>query len=334
MIPLTQRVDLLIIAISPGVYQLQDPRSRVYNFDPYLQKIMPVAEFNFNALRRFVTSSKDRALQSIATKYGKKYLGSSSSMTSALAHFHYLLSRWRSLDTSTLSHQFPIPSKTFTAINKLPVAFFLKWNGESYAIDADKEFDSANILSMLGMSMEKFLTLPTEEYERFRKSHPDAREEELPQGYHYSEAGDFLMRSQLDAHDKRLPGTGSFDLKTRAVVSIRMELQNYEAGMGYEILHLHGEWQSYEREYYDMIRTAFLKYSLQVRMGKMDGIFVAYHNIERIFGFQYISLAELDSIIHGTSDSTTGDREFRLSLKLLNEVLNRATARYPKQVNP
>jgi hypothetical protein len=31
------------------------------------------------------------------------------------------------------------------------------------------------------------------------------------------------MRSQLDAYDPRLPGTGMFDLKTRAAVSIRME---------------------------------------------------------------------------------------------------------------
>jgi hypothetical protein len=81
-----------------------------------------------------------------------------------------------------------------------------------------------------------------------------------------------------------------FDLKTRAVVSIRMEATEHERGMGYEIRRRYGKWESYEREYFDMIRAAFLKYSLQVRVGRMDGIFVAYHNIERIFGFQYIPL--------------------------------------------
>ncbi len=89
------------------------------------------------------------------------------------------------------------------------------------------------------------------------------------------------MRSQLDAHDPRLPGTGMFDLKTRAVVTIRMDAQQYESTRGYEIRGRHGEWESFEREYYDMIRAAFLKYSLQVRMGRMDGIFVAFHNTER-----------------------------------------------------
>lgn len=39
----------------------------------------------------------------------------------------------------------------------------------------------------------------------------------------------FIMRSQLDCVDPRLPGTGVFDIKTRACVSIRMDILNYEA---------------------------------------------------------------------------------------------------------
>ena len=122
----------------------------------------------------------------------------------------------------------------------------------------------ANILSMLGKSMEKFLTLSTEDYERYRKSNSDSvteHERNSPEAFHYSTMGDFLMRSQLDAYDARLPGTGMFDLKTRAIVSIRMDSQNYEKGKDYEIRSRHGEWESFEREYFDMIRSAFLKYS-------------------------------------------------------------------------
>jgi chemotaxis protein histidine kinase CheA len=139
------------------------------------------------------------------------------------------------------------------------------------------------------------------------------------------------LRSQLDAHDPRLPGTGMFDLKTRAVVGVRMALEEYEEGSGYQIRGRHGEWESFEREYYDMIRAAFLKYSLQVRMGRMDGIFVAFHNTERVFGFQYISLPEMDYAIHGTEDITLGDSEFKLSLELLNRVLDRATSKFPEK---
>lgn len=33
-----------------------------------------------------------------------------------------------------------------------------------------------------------------------------------------------------------------------------------------------------------------IKDSFQVRIGGMDGIFLAYHNTSRIFGFQYVPL--------------------------------------------
>lgn len=324
------------VLFNPGVYQLQDPRSRVYNFDPYLQKIMPVAEFDFNALKEYITSSRDESLKAIAKSHGKRYVGSTSSMTTVLAHFHFLLSQWRPINTTMLSKKFPAELKSFTELQRVPSAIFLRWKDGSYAIDADKQFASANILSMLGKSMEKLLTLDTNDFERYRKSSPGQVTEEeqfAPESYHYSTLGDFLMRSQLDAHDSRLPGTGMFDLKTRAVVSIRMDVQNYHHGVGYEIKGRHGDWESYEREYYDLIRAAFLKYSMQVRMGRMDGIFVAFHNIERIFGFQYISLPEMDAAIHGQWDTAIGDQEFTLSLDLLNKILDKATKKYPETVS-
>ncbi|KAL8870843.1 MAG: hypothetical protein Q9174_003205 [Haloplaca sp. 1 TL-2023] len=321
------------VLFNPGVYHLQDPRSRVFNFDPYLQSIMPVNEFDFKALKEYITSSRDTALRDLASAHNKRYVGSSSSMTAMLAHFHFLLSQWRSINTSMLSREFPEKHiYKFTEIQRTPAAIFLKWRDGSYAIDADKEFANANILMSLGKSMEKLLTLKTEDFERYRKSSSDKvspEDQTAPESYHYSTMGDFIMRSQLDAHDPRLPGTGMFDLKTRAVVSVRMDMDNYEESKGYQIKSRQGAWESYEREYFDMIRAAFLKYSLQVRMGRMDGIFVAFHNIDRIFGFQYISLAEMDSTLHSQWDTTLGDQEFKFSVSLLNEILDKATKKYP-----
>ena len=72
------------------------------------------------------------------------------------------------------------------------------------------------------------------------------------------------MRSQLDCHDTRLPGTGVFDLKTRATISIRMDLMNFEQGSGYQIEKLTGYMESFEREYCDLIRSAFLKYRYEL----------------------------------------------------------------------
>ncbi|KAI1398111.1 Pet127-domain-containing protein [Hypoxylon fuscum] len=322
------------VLFNPGVYYLQDPRSRVYNFDPYLSEIMPIQEFDFNALKQYVTSSKDSNLIRIAKEYDRKYTGSTSSMTSMLSHFHYLLSSWREINARMLSRSFTPDSFQFTRIMRGPAAVFLHWKDGTYAIDADKEYDTANILSMLGKSMEKLLTLSKEEYERYRHINSDQITEEernAEEAFHYTAFGDFMMRSQLDAHDPRVPGSGMFDLKTRAVISIRMDARGFQKGLGYEIRNRFGQWESFEREYYDMIRSAFLKYSLQVRMGRMDGIFVAFHNTQRIFGFQYIPLSEMDLALHGTSNTLLGDKEYKMSLALLNDVLDRATKKFPEQ---
>lgn len=326
--------DLSRVLFNPGVYQLQDPRSRVWNFDPYLGKIIPVSEFNFNALNKYITSSQDDTLREMALKLGTRYTGSTSSMSGILSHFHFLLSDFRPLMIANISRGFRENYDSFTKLQRGPSAIFLRWRNGTYAVDADKEFDSANILMSIGRSMEKLLTSEKKDFEMYRKT---AESDKIPQAearegeaYHYTQLGQFLLRSQLDCFDPRLPGTGVFDLKTRAVAGVRMMLLKPEEGQGYQIKERFGTWESYEREYYDMMRSAFMKYSLQVRMGRMDGIFVAYHNVERIFGFQYVSLPEMDLALHGQTDPTLGDREYRLSLKILSDIFDRATEAYPE----
>ncbi|KAF2490658.1 Pet127-domain-containing protein [Lophium mytilinum] len=320
------------VLFNPGVYHLQDPRSRVYNFDPYLEKIMPATEFDFDSLEKYMTSSKDQGLINMAKTLDAKFTGSTSSMSGVLTHFHYLLSQWRKLNLSMLSKEFPELTDKFSKIQRSPTAIFLRWKDGTYAIDADKEFDTPNIMSWLGQSMEKLLTNSPDKFERYRRSNP----EETPADddgkcFHYTQQGKVLMRSQLDAKDPRLPGTGIFDLKTRAVVSVRMEASEFQHRSGYQIRNLRGEWESFEREYFDMIRATMLKYSLQVRMGRMDGIFIAFHNVERIFGFQYVSKAEMDLALHGQEEACLGDQEFKLSVELLSEILEKATKKFPKQ---
>jgi hypothetical protein len=297
---------------------------------------MPVTEFNFDAISGYITSSKDTKLEALMKEHGKKYMGSTSSMTSVLSHFHYLLSAWRPINLDILSKAFSTEYRSFTALSRLPTSIFLRHKGDgTYAIDSDKELDGDNILSFMGRSMEKLLTVPPKEFEKYRRenSHTLGEGAEAePETYHYSTFGDFLMRSQLDAHDPRLPGTGMFDLKTRAVVAVRVDVSNFHLGSGYQIKTRTGNWESFEREYFDMIRAAFLKYSLQVRMGRMDGIFVAFHNTEKIFGFQYISLDEMDAALHEGPGSGIGGQEFKMSLALLNKMLDKATERYPGKV--
>lgn len=297
---------------------------------------MPVHEFDFNTLTLFISPSRDNSLAKIAINAGHKYVASTSSTTGVLKHFHYLLSQFRPPNFAMLSRTFPVSSLSYTKVSRAPEALFLRWRNGVYAVDADKEYDTANVLSLMGRYMEKLLTLDKETFERHRvgKSHQLGQQRKLgPEAYHYSTIGDFVLRSQLDAHDSRLPGTGMFDLKTRAVVPVRMDSQDYKWGTGYEIRKLQGEWESFEREYHDMIRSTMLKYSLQVRMGRMDGIFVAFHNITRIFGFQYVGLDEMDKALHGQADPALGDEEFLASMLLLNKIFDRATKEFPKQVS-
>lgn len=42
-----------------------------------------------------------------------------------------------------------------------------------------------------------------------------------------------------------------------------------------------------------------MKYNLQVRIGCMGGIFVAYHNTKEMFGFEYLSKEDLDQCLFG-----------------------------------
>lgn len=61
----------------------------------------------------------------------------------------------------------------------------------------------------------------------------------------------------------------------------------------------------------------------------MDGILLAYHNTQNIFGFQYISREEMDSRIFGSS--RVANKVFENCLFLFESVLDEATKKYPDQ---
>lgn len=285
--------DLNRILYQPlTLHPLKDSRSGVYNFQPDLE-VIPPSNLHPKDHYNFVTPYRDSSLFELAERYNQRYVSSTSSMTSMLSHLHYLLSNFRPLnivDTS-ISKNFPQKKCNFTKGAQFPSTIILrKLNDNIISLDSDKSLDRDMILSTLGNSLEEFLT---------DKPHDNHKE-----SYHFSKIDKFILRSQLDAFDSKLPGTGVFDLKTRAVAAIRHDISFVETNnnfTGYEIDKIHGEFESLEREFYDLIRSTLLKYSLQAKIGKMDGIFVAYHNISRMFGFQYLPLDEIEYIIHSNT---------------------------------
>ncbi len=134
-----------------------------------------------------------------------------------------------------------------------------------------------------------------------------------------------LLRSQLDCHDNRLPNK-SFDLKTRATLPIRMDVRNHQKYLSYRLHRQFGLYESFEREFFDLCRSALLKYNFQVRIGDMDGIMIAYHNTAELFGFQYLTRAEMDEILYG--NVVTGDAVFKMILQVYEQVLLTIASEY------
>jgi hypothetical protein len=128
---------------------LRDPRSLVYNFDPYVENIMPPNEFDYSALYGYITSSRDTTLISMAKQYGTNFVGSTSSLTGILSHFHFLLSRWRPINVGMLSASTEANLQTYTVLTRAPVAIFLRYIGDGiYAIDADRMYDTSETVLM------------------------------------------------------------------------------------------------------------------------------------------------------------------------------------------
>lgn len=363
--PLAHNLDRVLF--NPGVHFLKDPRSGVFNFSPYLENIMSVKDFDFTKIPQYVPSGQDHRLSSIAKDRGKKYVGSTSSLTGILSHLHRTLSHERKPHIMSLSKLFPGKTKSFTYTQLKPVSVFLRYNDKTgvHSVDSDQSNNEEIIVSVLGHLLEAMLTTPEVEFEKMRKgvdSGKRAPEDQPQNAYHYTECGSFLMRSQLDCVDSRLPGTGVFDLKTRAVCAVRhdMDYAQIHDGSHYMINKLDGKYESFAREWYELIRSTMFKYSLQARIGRMDGIFLAYHNIKQMFGFQYVPLEEIDKIYHtshllldsakpSTSENEDlsedldarmsvcgpliAEAEFKLSVELMSQIFDKIVASHktPRQ---
>ncbi|KAJ8519016.1 hypothetical protein ONZ45_g3987 [Pleurotus djamor] len=320
------------VLFNPGVHWLQDPRSHVYNFTPWLEKIPDVNSFAFERLAGFVPSSHDDDLWKLAKQEGRTFVGSTSSLTGIMSHIYFLISGDKSVDTSPLSQAFASEPRSFTSGQRMPTSVVFRHKDGVYSIDSDKGSDVAdrNILTWMGTLLEKFLTASPQEFKQLLRSNPPAPDHSIKrEAYRFAKSERFVMRSQLDCHDSRLPGTGVFDIKTRAALPIRLDRFNYEENSGYLIRSLHGPLESFEKEYYDLIRSAFLKYSFQARIGNMDGVIVAYHNTARLFGFQYIPLEEMDERLYGEAEA--GPRVFRKCLSLLELISDEVIKTYPGQ---
>ncbi|MCO5589751.1 hypothetical protein L7F22_043720 [Adiantum nelumboides] len=332
------------VLFNPGIHWLRDERSGIYNFEPEIRNLYDVDLFDYSALPPYLTSSIDDELAKLTQKHAKRYSGSTSSLTALLSHIYFCVSSWKHPPLTGFTEGFQHLPKGFSFGATLPAAIILRrFEDEAldgsqaksvrYAVDNDKTGSGSEnnnyVLTQLGKSVEKLLTSDTEEYEKYLRvnSHKLSEEEKTKkEAYYYSMSDKFMMRSQLDCSDDRLPRK-TFDLKTRAVIAVRQDRANWVESSGYMIRHNTGVQESFERELWDMSRGALLKYFFQARIGNMDGIMVAYHSTSTMFGFQYLSREELARRIFSSEEMA--EQAFRLSLGMLEKILDAASSYYP-----
>lgn len=139
--------------------------------------------------------------------------------------------------------------------------------------------------------------------------------------YRYMRSGKMILRSQIDTRGKDENGKDIvFELKTRASAPLRYDIMNYIDYLDYEVAKFRGKHSSFEREYYDLIRGGFLKYIMQMKIGQMQGAAIAYHNTQKVFGFQYVKLEEMEKRVFGCSQFS--NIVFKSSLSILERILD------------
>lgn len=130
-----------------------------------------------------------------------------------------------------------------------------------------------------------------------------------------------LLRSQIDTRGTDADGNEIvFELKTRATAVMRYDISNFIDYLDYEVGNYRGQHSSYEREFYDLVRGGFLKYIMQMKIGQMQGAAIAYHNTQKVFGFEYLKLEDMERRVFGSPEFS--DVVFRSSLTVLEKILD------------
>jgi len=330
--------NLMHVVRNPGIYPLSSVE-KMSNHELKFFKNLPTPEMiQLENLDTYMKPYEDPNLKKLMISSNYKYCSSTSGIGETLAHFFYKLINFKSPHFYNLSEEYINAPLKYMMFQRKPANIVLhKLENKKYAISKNSIFDSKIefILLKMGKYMEKLFTNTEEEFEKkYLKMSGDKSEIVFKEDDYFKFIGydKILLRSQIDCGGKDKSGKDIvFEIKTRAVAPIRYDVFNYMDYLDYEVNSLHGIHSSYEREFYDLIRGAFLKYLFQLKIGGMDGALISYHNTQKIFGFEYISLVDMERRILGNSNFS--DIIFKASLKLLQETLDQILRDFPDREN-
>jgi hypothetical protein len=337
--------------------QINQQEIHIFKDDPSLEHFKtveaPISDeksdqvgFRLSRLPGFITSSCDsklleQAMVGIKGAPKVKLIASTSSSTGILSQFYFVLSNFARININSFSKAFATEPSRFTARTFLPTVVMMRKrnlpNGQHVwacdSISSDPSPGSVNaLLSKLGHVLEKKLTMSREEYENtYLYKNVKEKKEEKPENYYVSQYGRLLFRSQLDSCHFGIKGSSKvFDLKTRASAQIRYgHVQDGEPIIPFKFMY-GKNMGSFEKEVYDLTRSAFLKYYFQASLGNMAGILAAYHNTEKLFALDFFSKERLAQYICGSPEFLQNVYHCSLTIfdrameYILNDVQNQA----------
>ncbi len=286
-------------------------------------------EMNQKFITGFTPSSRDEMLVSLARENACRLVASTSSISSLMVHMHYAFCGMHPANMSRFSPVFEAFPRRFTrTLRRASTVVLRKREGNVWAIDGMPSGGgrSGNVLMELGKSWEQIVTNEEDTIKGMMKTAEVPADFEIPDVYRYTKFQDFLLRSQLDAAKVVDGAVKVFDIKTRACNPIRMDVHNYKWYKQFKIQRPRGAFKSWEREWYDMVRSTFIKYNFQCRIGQMDGVFIAYHNTQDVLGYQYVSLDEIHDLIYGST--ALADLSFSAGLQATNKMLTALISEY------
>ena len=178
------------VLFNQGVHFLRDSRTNVYNFDPFLKNVVQPEAFDFDCIPKFISASEDEALRELGVVNGSRYISSTSSMTAAMSHFYFLITRHKHLNISPfVSQVFHEEPRTHTILSRSPISIILKHHPRGIRSVVTEKLAGEreqNILSLLGQSMERLLTHPKEDFQRMLLGSTEALDRDGPESYIYT----------------------------------------------------------------------------------------------------------------------------------------------------
>ena len=330
-------LDLAEVIRNPGIYPLKLLKKIYKNDELHFYENLPTPEMiEFENFEKYMKPSEDPNLKKMMKTGNYKFSSSTSGISSTLSHFFYKLTNFKSPHFYNLSDSYKEEPLKFMMYQRKPSMIVLKKNENGhYSIDKNSIFDDKNeiVLLKMGKYMEKLFTCSKTEFEsRYVKKDGKKPETFKDEGdyFNFVSYDKILLRSQIDCAGKDKFGNDIvFEIKTRAASPIRYDVHNYFDYLNYDMNSLLGKHSSYEREFYDLVRGAFLKYLFQLKIGGMDGAFIGYHNTQKIYGFEYISLSDIERRIFGNCNFS--NIIFKASLKMLEETLEYILKDFPNE---